>query len=188
MKKTLYLNGIAIGELESTGDLDEDADAAQKFLKERGLWKATPQDLRIFNQAVAFSSTAGQLYTSLARPPHPDWKNGAPFVVNAALACELYLKALAAKHGKSLRGHELVALYGALPAAARAQVEAVQAQSAAEWKLPSTTSVASALRQLNKAFVEWRYLHERDRTPAVHFRQTIFAMHALHHAYSPKAA
>jgi hypothetical protein len=106
--KAILLNGIVVGEVRSTGNTDQDAEAVRAFLKEKGLHKEVTPFQAVFNQAIAFANTSAHIYEkNLRRGP----RNGfypAPFVVNATLSIELYLKALAQKHGKALRGHELV--------------------------------------------------------------------------------
>lgn len=182
--KTLFLNGIAVGEVPATGNHDLDAEVARKFLDSRGLLKPISLDRRIFNQAVAFSSTAAQLHErGLAGPAPHDVKALSPFIVNSAFACELYLKALAQAHGKSLRGHELLPLYEALPVQAEKAVIEQATVAAQDRHLPPSTKVKPVLAHLNDAFVTWRYVYERERTKAVEIEPMIFAMQALHQAY-----
>ena len=189
MKKTLFLNGVAIGEIESSGDYDRDSEAARAYLQARGLWKDVPLARRIFNQAVAFATTASQLHRkgmSGAAPHDPNCI--APFVVNSALACELYLKALAQQFGKPLRGHQLLVLYEALPKLARASIAEQCPAAASDWGLPPNTLIRPVLAKLNDSFVEWRYVYERERSQAVPIQPTIFAMQALHQAYAKSGA
>jgi hypothetical protein len=182
--KTLLLNGIAVGDVPATGDANLDAEAARQFLDSRGLLKPVPLERRIFNQAVAFSSTAAHLHKSgLSGPPPHDGRTVSPFIVNSAFACELYLKALAQLHGKSLRGHELISLYAALPVAAKQAIANTSPVAAQDRRLPSDTKIKPVLTHLNDAFVTWRYVYERERTKAVEIEPTIFAMQALHQAY-----
>ncbi len=47
---TLYLNGIVVGEVEATGDHEEDMEAARQLLKDKGLYKSTAL---VWRQVVA---------------------------------------------------------------------------------------------------------------------------------------
>lgn len=183
MKKTLFLNGIVVGEVESTGDIDRDIEVARQFLDERGLRKEVSLFQGIYNQAVAFSTTSAYLHErDLRRPPPRKGASVAPFVVNSAFAIELYLKALAQKHGHSLRGHELLKLYKALPKVALIEIEKVRGKCALDRGLSEDITVASCLRDLNNAFVNWRYSYELERAGPIHIEPTIFVMQALHEA------
>ena len=113
--KTIYVNGIIVGEVGATGDLQKDLDATMKFLKDKGIHKEVTKVQAIFRQALSFASTAAHLYEKdLTKAP----RNGlslAPFVVNSAFSIELYLKTLHELGGTPVRGHELLKLYDSLP-------------------------------------------------------------------------
>jgi hypothetical protein len=113
--KTLYLNGVVVGEVEATGYPNHDKDAAIQFLKDKGLHKVVTPVQAMFRQAVSFATTAAHLHkTDLLTAP----RNGfsvAPFVVNSTFSIELYLKTLSMMHNKVLRGHELLNLFDSLP-------------------------------------------------------------------------
>lgn len=186
--KTILLNGIAVGEVQSTGDVERDIEAVRRFLKDKGLHRETSLFQGMLNQAYAFANTSAYLYKSdLRRSP----RNGAsivPFVVNAAFAVELYLKALAQKHGVALRGHELVKLYKALPKDALSEIDEVSPKCAANRALDESPDFAGYLGELNNTFVEWRYCYEVERTGLVRTEPTIFVMDVLHEACRlPKA-
>ena len=113
--KTIYLNGIAVGELPSTGDNKKDAEVTRAFLKKKGLYKETTVVQAMYRQAVSFATTAAHLYkTDLLKAPRNGY-SAVPFVVNSVFSIELYLKTLAQAHKKSLKGHELLKLFDALP-------------------------------------------------------------------------
>lgn len=81
-----------------------------------------------------------------------------PFVVNQALAVELYFKALILQEtGKLAKGHNLVQLFGDLTpddqAAIRAGVKARQRIA---------SDFDEDLKNTSDAFTSWRYLHERS--------------------------
>jgi hypothetical protein len=180
--KTVLLNGIAVGEVVSTGDIGSDAEAVQQFLKSKGLHKEVSPFQAVFNQALAFANTSAYLYERDLRRSPRNGISAVPFVVNAAFGIELYLKALAQKHGVSLRGHELLKLHKALPRNALVEITAVTPRCAANRALGEPPDFLAYLKNLNNTFVEWRYSYELERTGAVHIEPTIFVMEVLHEA------
>lgn len=180
--KTVLLNGVAIGEVVSTGDTERDIQAMRQFLKDKGHHKEIPLFHSMVNQALAFANTSALLYErDLKRVP----RKGAslvPFVVNAAFSIELYLKALAQKHDMTLRGHELLKLFKALPARAVSEIEQVTPDCAANRALQEPPNFKVYLHNLNTAFVDWRYCYELERTGTIYIEPTIFVMEVLHEA------
>lgn len=186
--KTILLNGIAVGEIISSGDFESDAEAVREYLKSKGLHKEVTPFKAIFNQALSFANTSAYLFEKDLRKLPRKGVSIAPFVVNSAFAIELYLKALAKKHGVSLRGHELVKLYKALPAKAHAEIEAVIPKCAQNRDLGEEPNFSAYLANLNGSFVEWRYLYESKKTDVIHIEPTIFVMEVLHEACLNKNA
>lgn len=179
---TLYLNGIAVGEVTVTGDRYRDMEIARQFLKDSGLYKETTLEQAMFRQAISFASTSAYLYErDLLKAP----RNGlsvAPFIVNSAFSIELYLKTLAQIHGKSLKGHELLKLFDALPLNAHQSIEVVIPECAAKRKLTRSIVFRDYISELSSAFVEWRYCYEKPSTNEVRIEPTIFVMEVLHGA------
>jgi hypothetical protein len=187
--KEVVFNGVVVGKIAATGDMERDAKAAQKFLEGKGFQVKASRFQAILNQAVGFMNVSAHLYDQDLR--HMPFKgiSAAPFVVNAAFSIELYLKALAQKHGASLRGHELTKLYKALPPKAREEVEAVIPRCAESRSLGEPPNFSAYLESLNNAFVEWRYLYEAEKSNMVLMEPTIFVMQVLHEAcHVPPAA
>jgi hypothetical protein len=83
-KKTVYLNGIVVGQVKATGEHEKDMRTALQFLKENGLHQETTPVQAMFRQALSFATTAAHLHkTDFLKAP----RNGfsiAPFVVNGA--------------------------------------------------------------------------------------------------------
>ena len=178
--KAVLLNGIVVGEVVSTGDIERDTEAVRAFLESKGLRKDISLFQGMFNQAVAFANTSALLYERDLRRPPRKGVSCTPFVVNAAFSIELYLKALAQKHGIALRGHELAKLFKALPIQALSEIETVIPRCAANRALGEEPDFPRYLRELNTAFVDWRYCYELERTGAVSIEPTIFVMEVLH--------
>ncbi|HML35945.1 MAG TPA: hypothetical protein PKA19_00765 [Bacillota bacterium] len=76
----------------------------------------------------------------------------APVIVNAAFACEIYLKVLNQIAGKEMKGHHLDVLYDALP---RDEQDKIRKE------LKLITSVFNEkLKKISNSFVDWRYIFE----------------------------
>lgn len=180
--KTVLLNGIAVGEVVSTGDFEHDMQAIRQFLKDKGLRKEVSLCQAMVNQAMAFANTSAYLYERDLRHSPRKGVSAAPFVVNAAFSIELYLKALAQKHGVTLKGHELVKLHKALPKKALSEIEQVTPRCANNRSLGESPNFPEYLRELNNTFVEWRYCYELEKTGPVHIEPAIFVMEVLHEA------
>lgn len=186
--KEVVLDGKVVGQIVSTGDMTRDAKAARDFLKSKGIQVEPTRFQATLNLAVGFMNVSADLYENKLRRPPFQALSAAPFVVNAAFALELYLKALAQKHGVSLHGHELEKLYKKLSAEAKREIEKVTPQCAASAALEEEPNLPQYLKNLNNAFIEWRYSYETKGGMSVLVRPTIFAMHVLHEACHLPAA
>ncbi|MES1982101.1 MAG: HEPN domain-containing protein [Pseudomonadota bacterium] len=181
--KTVMLNGIAVGEVASTGDMERDVAVMRQFLKDKGLYEEVTPFQATLNQAVAFANTSALLYERDLRRLPRKGVSVVPFVVNAAFSIELYLKALTQKHGqKPPKGHELVKLFERLPAAALSAIGEVTPRCAENRALREAPTLKAYLETLNSAFIEWRYCYELERTGIIHIEPTIFVMEVLHEA------
>lgn len=180
--KTVYLNGVAVGQVPAMGSVEKDLEVAQQFLKDKGLYKETKLVEAMFRQAVSFCNTSAYIYErDLLKAP----RNGlgvAPFVVNSAFSIELYLKTLGQIHGESLKGHKLVELYDSLPTEAQQAIEKAIPASAKKRMLEGKVDFREYIAELNNTFVEWRYCYEVGQTSEVKIEPTIFVMEVLHEA------
>ncbi len=180
--KELLLNGVVVGNVEHTGDFEKDAAACMQFLKDKGLYQKADPVKTIFRQALSFATTASHLYKhGLSIRP---WNvhDVAPFVVNSAFSIELYLKTLAKHHGTALRGHDLLKLLGAQPAAARADISAVLPACRLDFPPAGNPELRECVGELANAFVDWRYLHEKVGASTVRIDRAIFVMKVMHAA------
>jgi hypothetical protein len=185
LTKTLYVNGVIVGEVPATGDPDKDMEAMHRFLKEKGLHKQVTKVQAMFRQAISFSTTAAHLYRQdLSNAP----RNGlsiAPFVVNSAFSIELYLKTLHELQSTNPgREHHLLKLYDGLLAATRDTVVRHALANGTNYDVRITT--ADQFRQyvdeLDSAFVDWRYCHESGNASRITIQSTILVMKAAHEA------
>ncbi len=182
LMKTLYVNGVIVGEVPATGDRQKDIEAMRQYLKDKGLHREVTKVQAMFRQALSFATTAAHLHErDLLKAP----RNGlsiAPFVVNSALAIELYLKTLHELEGTTIRGHELLDLYDQLNDATRTVVVKHAFENASGYgvKLITADQFRSFVAELNNSFVDWRYCYESGKTGTVTIQPAIVVMKAVH--------
>ena len=80
---------------------------------------------------------------------------GIPSIICGAFSVELALKAILYNEGVDCKGHPLLALMNKLPAKVQNEI---QMSLAKEWP-----DYDQQLKNCDKAFVDWRYVHEIDR-------------------------
>jgi hypothetical protein len=184
LMKTLYVNGVIVGEVPATGDRQKDIEAMRQYLMDKGLHREVTKVQAMFRQALSFATTAAHLHErDLVKTP----RNGlsiAPFVVNSAFAVELYLKTLHELEGTAVRGHEVLDLYDRLNDATRAVVvkHALENASGYGVKLTTADQFRSFVAELNNSFVDWRYCYETGKTGTVTIQPAIVVMKAVHEA------
>ena len=106
------------------------------------------------NNASAFKKSAER---SLEQRPSPNGQIEffiVPGVVNLAFSIELYLKFLLAKNETPSRGHKLLALFDSLDSTIKQEIIDLTDYDKDEFE--------SLLSKHTEAFVEWRYIHERN--------------------------
>jgi hypothetical protein len=161
--KLTILHDGGIGEIDGTGDNAKDVAAVRDYLKSRGLRSEPSVVSTMLAAAKGFADTSSRLYREYVRAKPPRVGGFIPFVVNSAFSVELYLKTLGKLFGVDLRGHDLLELYEALPAAAREQIDLISAACAKNQGLPPDTKYADCVQKHRRAFEEWRYLYEKKR-------------------------
>lgn len=186
--KKVLLNGVEIGTYVSTGDMLQDAEAAHAVIKAKGLNREVSPIQSRYNQAHAFLSAAADIYAKYFQANTFNPVAAAPFIVNAALAIELYIKTLHMAGGRVAKGHKLLALYDTLPEGLRRTIDAIAAQSASKFRLESSGNYRECLANLNNAFEQWRYVYELRNATPIHIQDTIFVLEVLHQVSSAEVA
>ncbi len=159
--RQIYLNGKLVGEMPITGDDVRDQEAALQLLKDSGLYQETTLIQAMFRQSVSFATTASYLYKRDLTTVPRNGLSAAPFVVNSAFAIELYLKTLGQLHGTRLIGHDLLALFDALPAEACTALQQNFSKSSWQCGINTMAEYRKTIAEMRGAFVEWRYLYEK---------------------------
>jgi hypothetical protein len=104
------------------------------------------------NTASAFKKSAER---SLERRPLPNWQIESfivPAVVNLAFSIELYLKFLLAKN--KIPSHKLLGLFNSLDPSIKQDIINLTNYDKDEFE--------ELLKKHSEAFVEWRYIYERN--------------------------
>ena len=176
--KDILLNGIVVGNYESTGNDEKDIEIMQGILKDKGLWKEVEIEEMMFNQAQSFANTANTLYQNDIKKHHKNFYSFAPFVVNASFSIEIYLKTLHKLYGNNIKGHSLKALYKSLNKKGKEHISKVAEETKHLYKLEEGKDFEYYLNLLDKAFEEWRYIYE-GKYEKVYFMPTIYVMQVL---------
>ena len=181
--KTIFVNGVAVGEVPVTGELERDLEIAREFLKARNLLPEPDPIRAIEGQAVAFANAANAVYERYLKTiPAANGLSAVPFVVNSAFSIELYFKTLHLIGGAPQRGHRLLALYDALPDSIRDRIEAAAQRYALDFlgQPLGNLVLRDFVADLDNAYVEWRYQHESGGASAAKLHPTILVMKVLH--------
>lgn len=183
-KKTLYVNGVIVGEVEATGDFQKDMELARDFLKSKGLHKEVTITQAMFRQALSFATTAAYIHQRDLLKAPANGLSVVPFVVNSAFSIELYLKTLLTLHSIAARGHSLLSLYDTLPEGARRVMFDAAKRHAHDYQVEVSTEAQfrGFVAELDTAFVEWRYCYEKGHTGLINIWPTILVMKAAHEA------
>jgi hypothetical protein len=131
-------------------------------------------------QATSFAAASRDLFEKYLSGSAGDRKALAPFVVNAALGIEIYLKTLHAAAGSRRKEHGLLALLDALPQDAKDEIDAAAGRLGAEYEGVPGTAFRDHLAHLDNAFERWREVYESGWLAGVKIQPAIFLMHVLH--------
>lgn len=177
-RKDVILNGVIVGNYESTGDDKKDIEISRDILKKKGLWKKQEVVDMMFNQAQSFGYTANYLYEKDIKKQPRKFYSFAPFVVNAAFSIEIYLKTLHKMYGKDIKGHSLSELYEALDKKCKSTIKQIAEETRNLYQIEKDKDFEYYLSSLDTAFVKWRYIYESD-VDKIYFLPTIYVMQAL---------
>lgn len=183
MIKRIICNGVVVGEIEATGDYENDVIATRNFLKEKGLHKNVSTNDAMFRQANSFAEAAMNIYKKdFAQSPY-NVLSAAPFVVNATFCIEIYLKTIYHAYGTEVRGHNLKKLYDGLPEEALTIFSQSSTDIRPQFRLEEITEISGCLSALISTFEKWRYLYESDKL-LVEVQPMLYAMRVTYEACS----
>lgn len=91
---------------------------------------------------------------------------GTPSIINASFSVELALKVILYSDGVDCKGHHLLALMEKLPSEICIEI---QNYLAVKWP-----DYEQQLKNCDKAFVDWRYVHQIDRELNINIKFLIF--------------
>jgi hypothetical protein len=178
--KTLYVDGKPVGQVEATGDTMKDMEIARRFLRESGFEREVTIFQAMYRQALSFASAANYVYVNDLNKTPVNPLGIAPFVVNSAFSIEVYLKTIHQLSGKSVKGHKLRAIYDSIPIEWQSKIHDAAKRFSIEFNIKDFNEFPNYIKELDDAFVEWRYLYEKERTSEVKILPTIYVMKVLH--------
>ena len=183
VKKDILVDGIVVGSYDFTGDMKKDIEAAEAYLKAKGIHKEVSKSDAIFRQANSFAEVANHLYqTGLKKSPY----KGAyisPFIVNATFSIELYLKTIHNFYSNNIKGHHLASLFKGMPKKGKEFVNSAAADVKSHFILEQGVNFPKCLESLSKSFVQWRYIYEHNEI-GVELQSVRYAMHVCFEACS----
>ncbi|BAJ02399.1 hypothetical protein SVI_2428 [Shewanella violacea DSS12] len=151
-----------IGKIPDSGDPIENVKRYTQFLKDENIFVKLSQTKLMFKQARSFAKIAKDIHSkSLFKPPF-DHEASAPFVVNSAFACEMYLKALQSVYGEPEGIHNLSQLFKHLPNKLKDKVNKLTKEKSITFQLNNKTLFKDHLKTISNAFIDWRYIYEKD--------------------------
>ena len=154
--------GKEIGKIIDSGDPLENAKRYTQFLKDENLYIELSQSKLMFKQARAFTKIARGIYSKSLRKPPFGHEACAPFVVNSAFACEMYLKTLQSIYGKAEEIHNFSSLFKHLPNKLKDKVNKLAKEKSADFKIHSKILFKDHIKTISNAFVDWRYIYEKE--------------------------
>jgi len=180
--KALLMRGQKVADIESTGDPIVDVETCRQKLRELGLYEPTTKLQAMHRQAHGFAICALRIHDTLLQQER-SYAGASPFVVNASFALEVYLKALTERFDGTFAGiHLLEKLLGNLPPAAQMAVKMQIPFVISQKELQQAYDLAAILRDLNNAFVDWRYMYEDGKQLKVQLPEVLYALRVLHAA------
>lgn len=180
--KALMYQGRKVADVEMSGDVAVDLEKCRKVLKDLGLYEPTTKLQAMHRQAHSFAICAIRIHDALLQKER-NFAAASPFVVNAAFSLEVYLKALTECFGGNFKGiHDLAALLQNLPSSAQMAIKVQLPFVMTTEELRLGYDLAAILQDLNKAFVDWRYLYEDGKQLEAHYPQVLYALRVLHAA------
>lgn len=163
--QNVIFQGHIVGQVPVSGDLQTDMDAADDLIKSLGIDLSLTKEQLMFRQATAFKGAAEKLYFAHLTKSGPDVIYAMPpFVVNIAFAMEVHLKLLGVLGGvQPTQVHKIHKLFLLVPDNLRQK--AIQRwQSDVVATNNSTRALENVLKDMDNAFIEWRYGYEKAPT------------------------
>jgi len=159
---TVHSGNTPVGHFIGTGDDLTDLKECERVLRDAGIQrKDRPLDERIRDQAKAFATVTLEMAKKIEKLRGRSGSYVGPFMVNAAFALELFLKSLAQRYEKTLRGHSLLMLFDELPPEARGAVDHVFSNAPNELtSFDGSGDLRGLFVNLDDAFISWRYSYE----------------------------
>lgn len=178
------VNGAEVGHFASTGDVRSDLALANIVRREAGYG---PTILSEWEQrrlaACDFAQTFKHTFeTTMSAPRTVRPFSAVPLVVLGAFSLELFLKAIACKHGHDPgREHKLYKIAMDLPVPAKRTIALSYRALCADRSGPYP-DVDEFLKAFSDAFIKWRYSYEHESLQAVSVKDIQFCQDLFNNA------
>ncbi|MCZ6753070.1 MAG: hypothetical protein O7E51_14740, partial [Acidobacteria bacterium] len=86
MKQKIYVNGILVGEIEITGDVEKDLKLIRDYLTAKGIQREVTMAQAMYRQALSFCRAANHVYKQDLQKAPRNVPSMVPFVVNSAFS------------------------------------------------------------------------------------------------------
>ena len=190
--KTLKVLNRA-GEVTGTvpEDVVKDPIALKTFIETECPNRNTKKQFELtFHQANNFATVAAQIFHAHLNKNinEIDPCYMAPFIVNSTFSLELFLKMLHQSHKTKSYDevsdkHNLKSLYFSLPGKIQNKLKKSVNNCAIAQKRPIDSIVLDIrIKELANAFVDWRYMHEKDNLKIRAFNDLIIIMGAFYNS------
>ncbi len=181
MEKKILVNGIEIGAYATTGDNSKDIEAVREIIRQKGLEKEVTTNDAMFGQAISFATVAENIYADAFKESPYKGNFMGPFIVNGVFSVEVFLKTIHNAYGNKIKGHRLVELYKNMPNKGKSIFNTAAQDVRPLYALHEEENIISCLEKLSNAFVDWRYMYEKDKL-SVEIQSIRYTMHTCQEA------
>jgi hypothetical protein len=175
--KTLKIDGSTVCEYLGSSDPEEDQQIVQQLLRRKSVQRTVSKSRAMFQHASSFARVASSIYEREIRADPARGSNvGAPFVVNATLSIEFFLKTLLVVAGDSHFDQELLSLHDSLSEDSQRELDAQAGVLAPLHGEQPSINFRDLLRPLDGVLEEWRSERGPPSVELFHFPQIVLAM------------
>jgi hypothetical protein len=176
--KTLKIDGVVICEYLGSSDPEEDQQIAQELLRRKRLQSQPSTSRGVFEHAGSFARVANAIYEQDIQSDSASADDAAtPFLVNAALSIELFLKTLHVAAGNLEFEHTLLQLHDSLSDSSQRELDAQAGILASLHGEERDISFRDLLTPIDSALDDLRKENEAATTEFINFQRINLAMH-----------
>lgn len=176
--KTLKIDGVVICEYLGSSDPEEDQQIAQELIRRKRLQQKPSISRGVYEHAGAFARVANAIYEQdIQNDTANAGDAAAPFLVNAALSIEFFLKSLHVADGNSEFEQALLLLHDSLSDSSQRELDAQAGVLAPQHGEERDISFRDLLTPIDGALEDLRNGDGLGATGMVHFQRINLAIH-----------